>query len=65
MVARPWGCYTLCVPEEMDDLADEGLGTPPSKQPGDAVRAILVLIGGLALVIAFCVVAWLLFHHPT
>jgi len=65
MVASPRGCYTVVVPDEMEDLAAEGLGTPARKQPGDGVRAIVMLIGGSALVIAFAALTWLLFHHPT
>ncbi|HXQ09772.1 MAG TPA: hypothetical protein VN805_02110 [Caulobacteraceae bacterium] len=53
------------MPDEMEDLAAEGLGTPARKQPGDGVRAIVMLIGGSALVIAFAALTWLLFHHPT
>lgn len=65
MVAGPGGCYTVPMPDEIDDLAGEGLGTPARKRPGDAVRAIIMLIGGVALVIAFSALTWLLFHHST
>jgi hypothetical protein len=65
MVASSGGCYTPPMRDEMDDLAAEGLGTPASKQPGDGVRAIIVLIGGTVLVLAFSALTWLLFHHPT
>lgn len=49
--------------DEMEELAAEGLGTPARKLPGDGVRAIITLVGGAALVIAFVAITWLLFRH--
>jgi hypothetical protein len=48
---------------EIDEFAAEGLETPARKRPADGVRAIITLIGGAALVIAFSALTWLLFHH--
>jgi hypothetical protein len=64
MATGPRGCYSLRMPDEMDDLAAESEGTPARKQPREGVRAIIMVMVGTILVFAFCALTWLLFHHP-